>query len=254
MGSMSTCSRVLLTVALLASALVSALAVSPATADAHPCGHGNVSIASDFVANTSPPGCPPINAVHAPIYDTLLQHGEPWCVVDVPDWDHLNVRTGPSTRFDIVGRLAPDSCTVRIDPNAPSYHVQGNWMKVTAFMGVGEELHVSEGWVSLSYLRPLSAVNLPAAAALRGEKTSTQGLVPSIFGPTAEPHNTDSCEQQDSGAYRCLLSGWYWVPGTSPCNNYGYGRYQRHVVGSATVYFADNRWIAVEDPFLALQC
>lgn len=59
-------------------------------------------------------------------------------VVGVEDWDVLNVRAGPSTRYPIVGEFPPGTCGLRV------LKVRGRWLKV--------QLGGVRGWVSGRYV------------------------------------------------------------------------------------------------------
>lgn len=59
-------------------------------------------------------------------------------VVGVEDWDVLNVRSGPSARYSIVGELPPGACGLDIIQD------RGRWIKVR----VGDVV----GWVNARYV------------------------------------------------------------------------------------------------------
>ena len=59
-------------------------------------------------------------------------------VVDVEDWDVLNVRSGPSTRYRIVGALPPGTCGLQILKD------RGGWIKIQS-AGI-------RGWVNARYV------------------------------------------------------------------------------------------------------
>ena len=59
-------------------------------------------------------------------------------VVGVEDWDVLNVRSGPSVRYQIVGELPPGTCGLDIVAD------RGGWLKIR----IGN----IRGWVSARYV------------------------------------------------------------------------------------------------------
>ena len=61
-------------------------------------------------------------------------------VVNVADWDMLNVRSGPGVKFNIIETLAPDEgCIIKTGER------RGNWVRIKA-KGM-------TGWVNRRYLR-----------------------------------------------------------------------------------------------------
>ncbi len=62
------------------------------------------------------------------------------CVVGVPSWDVLWIRSGPSTRFGKVGAIPSDACGVRVFWG----RCRGSWCRVR-YRGVS-------GWAFTRYL------------------------------------------------------------------------------------------------------
>ncbi|MGI9412333.1 MAG: SH3 domain-containing protein [Hyphomicrobiales bacterium] len=60
-------------------------------------------------------------------------------VVGVEVWDVLNIRSGPSVRFQVVGAMPPDAVGVVI--TGPC---EGNWCRISYF--------AKSGWVNTNYL------------------------------------------------------------------------------------------------------
>ena len=92
-----------------------------------------------------------------PVVDRYAPPGEQWrshrrygnrlgrgrYCVSVPRWDHLNVRTGPSTRNYIVARLSNRTCNIR-----GTGACRRNWCEIRV-RGYGRG---ALGWVNIRYL------------------------------------------------------------------------------------------------------
>ncbi|SNZ05944.1 SH3 domain-containing protein [Cohaesibacter gelatinilyticus] len=64
--------------------------------------------------------------------------------VSVPEWDHLNVRSGPSHKYSITYRLASNYCGV-----FGKGRCRKNWCKITTSHWSNKSI----GWVNIRYLR-----------------------------------------------------------------------------------------------------
>lgn len=64
--------------------------------------------------------------------------------VAVPAWDHLNVRSGPSVRYQVTNRLASGYCAV-----FGKGRCRKNWCKITTSHWSNRSI----GWVNVRYLR-----------------------------------------------------------------------------------------------------
>lgn len=53
-------------------------------------------------------------ALFAPLAVSDAKASEGLCVVNVANWDALNVRSGPGTRFSVLDGLAPGRCGITI--------------------------------------------------------------------------------------------------------------------------------------------
>ncbi len=63
-----------------------------------------------------------------------------WQVVNVAKWDVLNIRSGPSTKFQIVGHIPPGAACV-----SRHKECRGRWCRVS--------YADYTGWVNVRYLR-----------------------------------------------------------------------------------------------------
>lgn len=89
------------------------------------------------------------------IAPTALATSGPGCfqVVNVPDWDVLNVRSGPSARTAIVDRLAPGRHGIisQSGPCVPPNIALGSrWCPVAHFI----DDRTTSGWVKRRYVAP----------------------------------------------------------------------------------------------------
>lgn len=86
---------------------------------------------------------------------TASAAADPWEVTGVAEGDTLNLRSGPSTRFGVVGRLYPGTsgffkevCVlVKPRPDAPRSEARSEWCAISDGGGI-------LGWVNARYLAP----------------------------------------------------------------------------------------------------
>ena len=84
-----------------------------------------------------------IGLMPAPAAKAAVVPGEEHCVVNVPTWDKLNIRRGPSTKARIVSRKRYGSCGITVVGNC-----RAQWCPV-------EDGHV-KGWANRQFLSMVS--------------------------------------------------------------------------------------------------